>query len=192
MEFYSIQGVQARDIEDMIARITPEVLKCRSSVLHELFSEMNFILANGGFFCRVLVGDNDSGKTLISRFLLDAVNSQVLKLYVNCKMETSAYRVAVRVIRSLLPSIPGRGLSLTELVDILLEALDGRSALIVLDDSDLWLPSKNGEKLLAMLSEAESALREKQGIYLLLTLKNESPLSGLRSVNPLKCAITKL
>lgn len=191
-ESYPVQGVQARDIEGMMARITPEVLKCRSSVLHALSSEVRFILTNGGFFCRFLVGDSDSGKTLISRFLLDAVDGQALKLYTSCKMEASAYRVAVRILRSLLPSIPGRGLSLTELVDILLEALDGKSALIVLDDADLWLPTKSGEKLLARLSEAESVLREKQGIYLLLTLKSESPLGELRSVNPLKCAVTKL
>ncbi|MBS7288620.1 MAG: orc1/cdc6 family replication initiation protein [Candidatus Freyarchaeota archaeon] len=189
---YLYQTVLVKNIESLVAHMPSEILQFRSSILHTLSSEMSFILDNGGFFCRILVGSHDSGKTLISKFLFDTSSNRVLKFYVNCKMESSAYSVIARLLRILVPSIPFRGLSLTEFVDIFLEELNGRSALIVLDDVDSWLPTKNGEKLLIRLSEVESKLKDGQGIYVLITLESEKALSGLRRVNPLRCIVTKL
>lgn len=189
---YLHQAVLVKNIESLAAHMPSEILQFRSNILHTLSSEMSFILDNGGFFCRILVGSQDSGKTLISKLLFDMSGNRVLRFYLNCKMESSAYSVMARLLRILVPSIPCRGLSLTEFVDIFLEELNGRSALIILDDVDSWLPTRNGEKLLIRLSEAESGLKNGQGIYMLLTLESENALSELRRVNPLRCVVTKL
>lgn len=183
--------VIVKDIESLTTHVSSEILQFRMELLRTLSYEMSFILGGGGFFCRVLVGNRDSGKTTISKFLFNT-NNKALRFYVNCKMESSAYNVMACLLRILVPSIPSRGLSLTELVDIFLEELNGRSALITLDDVDSWLPTRNGEKLLVKLSEAESRLKAGQGIYVLLTMETEDALNKLRQVNPLKCAVTKL
>ncbi len=186
------QPILLGDIKRIVAHVPPEILRFRAELLRTLSSEMSFVLDGGGFFCRALIGNHDSGKTMISKLLLDAGSRQACKFYVNSKMESSAYNVMIQLLRVLVPSIPCRGLSLTELVEIFLKELNGQSALITLDDVDSWLPTKNGLKLLVKLSESESQLKEGQGIYLLLTMETEEALNGLRQINPLKYAVTKL
>ncbi len=167
----------------------------REKVLEQIITEAKHVLAEGGFFCRLLFGEAGVGKTAISKRVFSVLekSKDSVQVYFNSRMESSAYNVMCGIIRSIIPSIPRRGISMTELFEVFLDAINGKSALIILDDIDWWASTKNGMKLIVNLSKMKDRLRNGQGLYIVMTTRSAEVVRRVtENMHPLSFGVTRL
>lgn len=130
----------------------PEKLPRRENVRRDISSDLIDFFQHGfGFTSWIIYGGAGAGKTVLSHRVGNDVkkvfDKDLILVYVNCKGKRS-YRVLTEIVHQIESSIPERGLSRDDLMNILYNLIldKGGSALIILDElSDLFRRDKIDE-----------------------------------------------
>ena len=136
----------------------PEAMVGRESIQQTLAGKFHSIAHPNGSANVVITGPVGSGKTLLARTFCRDIehhlrNKRPLRsVHINCRNATTNVRVAQRIVQSLDPGHPDRGLSMGELLSSLRKLLrnNGRHLIIVLDEVDHLL-RKSGNDLIYQL-----------------------------------------
>ncbi|MHA1676767.1 MAG: Cdc6/Cdc18 family protein [Candidatus Njordarchaeales archaeon] len=120
----------------------PPKLPIREAERSELTENLlDFFTSDEAYTSWSLIGSVGIGKTVLSRRVGKDLQEQInqFKLaYVNCRFSRRVYKVLVELVSQIEPSIPPRGLSRDDILNILLEILEekGEKVLIILDEFD--------------------------------------------------------
>ncbi|MGQ4892591.1 MAG: Cdc6/Cdc18 family protein [Candidatus Njordarchaeia archaeon] len=100
----------------------------------------------------LIYGSVGSGKTVLSRRisedLEDKFRENLRTVYVNCRNEKKVYNVLIKMVQSIEPSLPRRGFSREDLINIYVNLLKENSSygLLILDEIDGLFYSAEGER----------------------------------------------
>jgi len=138
----------------------PEKLPTRENIRSELFLKIRqfFSQSSGkGFKGIHISGSVGSGKTVLSRRvaadLKTVFRENLIICYVNCRFSRRVYRVLAQIASQISSSLPQRGLSKDEFLELIFLATKERAQrlLIILDEIDSLFWGNEGEKATDML-----------------------------------------
>ncbi|MCH1540007.1 MAG: AAA family ATPase [Candidatus Poseidonia sp.] len=165
----------------------PEELVGRDDIQHELASKFNKISSPDGTGRAIITGPVGSGKTVLAKtFCRDIKRHMSGKrdiqiAQVNCRNASTSMRVAQRILHSLDPGHPDRGLSMGELLLSLRKLIRRASVhlIIVLDEVDHML-RRSGDELLYQLLRIDED-QEGTGTLSLILISQEQVLEFLET-----------
>ena len=111
----------------------PEVMVGRESIQETLAGKFHSIAHPNGSANVVITGPVGSGKTLLARTFCRDIEHHlrnkraIQSVHINCRNATTNVRVAQRIVQSLDPGHPDRGLSMGELLSSLRKLLRNNS-----------------------------------------------------------------
>lgn len=138
----------------------PEKLPTREKVRNELsykISQFFSKVSGRGFRGIHIWGSVGSGKTILSRRVAEDLKSvfgrRLIVCYVNCRFSRRVYRVLAQITAQISPSLPQRGLSKDEFLELIFLAAkeQAQRLLIILDEIDSLFWGDEGEKAADML-----------------------------------------
>ena len=164
----------------------PEAMVGRESIQQTLAGKFHSIAHPNGSANVVITGPVGSGKTLLARTFCRDIehhlrNKRPLRsVHINCRNATTNVRVAQRIVQSLDPGHPDRGLSMGELLSSLRKLLrnNGRHLIIVLDEVDHLL-RKSGNDLIYQLLRIDED--QESGTLSLILISQEQVLDVLEN-----------
>lgn len=151
----SIMGSIFVDPRSLEHTFIPDRLPAREELRSKLFSKIKSFFSEplgAGFKSIYIYGGVGSGKTVLSRRIaadLKTVFGETLHVcYVNCRFSRRVYRVLAQIASQISPSIPQRGLSKDEFLDLIFIAASERAKrlLIILDEIDSLFWGTEGDK----------------------------------------------
>ncbi|MDA0715272.1 MAG: AAA family ATPase [archaeon] len=153
----------------------PPALVGREQLQRELASKFITIAQPEGSGRVVLTGPVGSGKTvLIRRFCEDvqrkfADQRPIRSAHINCRNASTSMQVVQRIVHTLDPGHPDRGLSIGELLNSIRKLLDRTSShlIVVLDEVDHVL-RRSGDELLYHLLRIDEDQRRNGSVSLIL------------------------
>ncbi|MEC7167806.1 MAG: AAA family ATPase [Candidatus Thermoplasmatota archaeon] len=165
----------------------PEVMVGRETIQETLAAKFHSIAHPNGSANVVITGPVGSGKTLLARTFCRDIeyhlrNKRPLRsVHINCRNATTNVRVAQRIVQSLDPGHPDRGLSMGELLSSLRKMLksNGRHLIVVLDEVDHLL-RKSGNDLIYQLLRIDED-QEGSGTLSLILISQEQVLDVLEN-----------
>ena len=165
----------------------PEEMVGREIIQQNLAGKFHSIAHPNGSANVVITGPVGSGKTLLARTFCRDIrhhlrNKRPLRsVHINCRNATTNVRVAQRIVQSLDPGHPDRGLSMGELLSSLRKLLrnNGRHLIIVLDEVDHLL-RKSGNDLIYQLLRIDED-QEGSGTLSLILISQEQVLDVLEN-----------
>ncbi len=165
----------------------PEVMVGREDIQEALAGKFHSIAHPNGSANVVITGPVGSGKTLLARTFCRDIeyhlrNRRPLRsVHINCRNATTNVRVAQRIVQSLDPGHPDRGLSMGELLSSLRKLLrnNGRHLIIVLDEVDHLL-RKSGNDLIYQLLRIDED-QDGSGTLSLILISQEQVLDVLEN-----------
>ena len=179
-----------RDEGKLSPEYVPSSLPHREAQLKELSSFFRvFLEAPGSFFVKVwLVGGVGTGKTATSKrlgYLLEREARRrgvdVRYVHVNCYKDRTFFVVAKRIAQRVLPSIPERGFSAQELLEMAWKALEDQDAYLVaaLDEVDYMVKAVGEAPLYALSRVSDERLNVPQRLGLMLISRSHPSTYGL-------------
>ena len=165
----------------------PETMVGRESIQSNLAAKFHSISHPNSSANVVITGPVGSGKTLLARtFCRDIEHHlrnkrQIRSVHINCRNATTNVRVAQRIVQTLDPGHPDRGLSMGELLNSLRRLLrsNERHLIIVLDEVDHLL-RKSGNDLIYQLLRIDED-QEGSGTISLILISQEQILDVLEN-----------
>jgi len=165
----------------------PEVMVGRETIQETMAGKFHSIAHPNGSSNVVITGPVGSGKTLLARTFCRDIeyhlrNKRPLRsVHINCRNATTNVRVAQRIVQSLDPGHPDRGLSMGELLSSLRKLLrnNGRHLIVVLDEVDHLL-RKSGNDLIYQLLRIDED-QEGSGTLSLILISQEQILDVLEN-----------
>lgn len=147
----------------------PPRLQHRDRELGLLLRRYRESLAKGVPFHHLLTGGIGSGKTAIAHRLGEELqrggavgSAPVLKLYVNCWRRSSDRTILLQLLRGVGVSLPDRGYSLAEMLDVLEQGI-----------------RRNPRHLFVVLDEVSALVRQETKLVYLLTRSSEVGLGSI-------------
>lgn len=165
----------------------PEVMVGRETIQETLAGKFHSIAHPNGSANVVITGPVGSGKTLLARTFCRDIKHHLrnkrplMSVHINCRNATTNVRVAQRIVQSLDPGHPDRGLSMGELLSSLRKLLrnNGRHLIIVLDEVDHLL-RKSGNDLIYQLLRIDED-QDGSGTLSLILISQEQVLDVLEN-----------
>ena len=165
----------------------PEVMVGRETIQETLAAKFHSIAHPNGSANVVITGPVGSGKTLLARTFCRDIKYHlrnkrpIRSVHINCRNATTNVRVAQRIVQSLDPGHPDRGLSMGELLSSLRKMLksNGRHLIVVLDEVDHLL-RKSGNDLIYQLLRIDED-QEGSGTLSLILISQEQVLDVLEN-----------
>ena len=180
-------GLILLDPEPLYFDFIPETMVGREDIQSNLAAKFHSISHPNSSANVVITGPVGSGKTLLSRtFCRDIEHHlrnkrQIRSVHINCRNATTNVRVAQRIVQTLDPGHPDRGLSMGELLNSLRRLLrsNERHLIIVLDEVDHLL-RKSGNDLIYQLLRIDED-QEGSGTISLMLISQEQVLDVLEN-----------
>ncbi|MEK9694771.1 MAG: AAA family ATPase [Candidatus Poseidoniales archaeon] len=168
-------GIILANAEAFNFDFVPPRLVGRSKLQRELASKFTTIAQPEGSGRVVLTGPVGSGKTvLIRRFCEDvqrkfADQRTIRTAHINCRNASTSMQVVQRIVHTLDPGHPDRGLSIGELLNSIRKLLDRAAShlIVVLDEVDHVL-RRSGDELLYHLLRIDEDQRRNGSVSLIL------------------------
>lgn len=177
-------------------RLSPDYvpinLPHREAQLEELASVFNVLLESpGGFSVKVwLVGGVGSGKTATSKRFGAMLEHEAKRrgldvryVHVNCYKDRTFFMLAKRLAQRVVPSLPERGFSPQELLDLTWRALEGQEAFLVaaLDEVDYLVRAVGESPLYALTRAFDERLNAPQRLSLIFISRSHPSTFQLSS-----------
>jgi len=131
----------------------PDFLPGREKEINQLVYCLKPIAQNRQPFNTILIGPPGTGKTSCSKFVLNQLAKQTTKalcVYINCWETPSRSSIFSKLLEELNEVMPRRGISAEELKARFFEITkkENKIPVVILDEADVLLANKEGEKVL--------------------------------------------
>ncbi|MEM4652489.1 MAG: ORC1-type DNA replication protein [Candidatus Nezhaarchaeales archaeon] len=177
----------------------PPSLPYREKQLKMLMNFFRYMVEGGGFCQKaLLIGDVGTGKTATSKLFGGILEGHCKKkgrdfkfIYVNCYRERTLFLISQRIIESLAPSLPTRGLSPQELLRMAVSLLKEKqlSAMLVLDEIHYFVRAAGQDALYNLLRILEGYYEGEVGLGMLFISRSRDFIYELDDV--VKSSLTR-
>ncbi len=162
-ERFLVESKIFRDRDKLLPDYVPNELPHRTQQIMQLAKILAPALGGYKPSNVFIYGLTGTGKTAVAKYVLrklqEKAQDRVLFSYVNCRQNSTSYRVVAELARSLGTRIPFTGLSTSEVYRRFVSSLDrrGRIMVVVLDEID-HLVKKSGDDVLYFLTRVNEQL----------------------------------
>jgi cell division control protein 6 len=178
----------------------PPSLPHRERQLKILMSFFKYVVeGERGFYQKaLLIGSVGTGKTATSKLFGRVLEEELKKrgkdfkfIYVNCYRERTLFLIGQRIMESLAPSLPSRGLSPQELLKIIVSLLEEKQVptILVLDEVHYFVKAAGQEALYNLLRMLEGYDESKVKLGLIFISRSKDFVYELDDV--IKSSLTR-
>ncbi len=169
----------------------PEHLPYRENELKQLANIFRVLLEKPGNSQKVIItGNVGTGKTALaknfgSQIVIIASKREINLHYIhiNCRRERASFTILNRIVQTFNPSIPRRGFSTEELLQIMKEILEEKDIHIILtlDELDFLLRREGEDLLYSLIRLFDEQLNAVQRLSLIGIMRSEALFRGMDS-----------
>ncbi|MBD3343264.1 MAG: AAA family ATPase, partial [Candidatus Lokiarchaeota archaeon] len=135
----------------------------------------------------LITGKTGIGKTVTLKYFgellrkaMKSKNTNLKYIHVNCRKQRTSYKTLVMIVRAIDKSVPKRGYSLQDLLDILIDLINGQDThlLVVLDELN-YIIEKDEDLLYYLTRINDDSLKNPQRLSIIGVVRDVSCLNNL-------------